>query len=476
MNQSVRQFLCTATAAVISVPATLVLAGCASTRSNAPQATVSPIASAPVEVDAGPVLGSVTQTGARVWVHVADIAKQPGGRTMLTLLVDDPQATDRRGFEAEATVDSGGSAMFRLEGLRPGVETAYRVVSARDGVRLAGGRVRTLPLRVPQSRFAFGASAETDDSTARAWRAIESEHPDALVLLGDAPSIGSTSLATQRERHLAFAQFPAFASLVATTPLYSVWDDRDFGAGKADEPTAGKSNSRRAFMECRPNPSFGEAASGMFTSFRHGEVEVFLLDTRWFAGTEPSKQDPTKKTLLGEQQWRWLENGLSRSKAAFKVVACGMSWNGLVEAGKSEPWAAYPHEFTRFVRLVASTRASGVVLVSGDSRRSRVVRHATAAVAGYDLMEFVTGPLDARTGAETPLRSPATEEGAIACEAVFDKAAPNAFLLLDLDASTVERAALVATFIDADGTRLHTMELSGASLGRRSAPSRPASP
>ena len=461
------------------------LAGCESPERAPPTVDASPLAIVSARIDAGPMIGSVTQTGARVWVHVDGIESLPGGLFPMRLIVEDPTATDQRASDAIASVDSGGSAIFRIEGLRPGTNYSYRIVAARDEAPLSAGRLRTQPTRVPETRVAFGSCADIDPSTARTWKAIEDEHPDALVLLGDTPYIDTTGLAVQRERYLQFAQAAGFASLIAKTPLYSVWDDHDFGANNTDGRLAGKSNSRRAFIENRPNPSYGEGAAGIFTSFRQGEVEVFLLDTRWFARTEPSKQDPTKPTLLGEPQWRWLESGLSKSKAAFKVVACGMVWNGLVTPDKTDCWGRYPHEFDRFVRLLDSTKATGVVLVSGDVHRSRVIRHATTALLGYDLTECVTSPLHGRVIAELDVREqPATgsdsagekstveetknnaKAAGIAATVAFDRGEPNAFLLLDAETPAPGKGTLFARFVNAKGERFHTVQLSLDSLRR----------
>lgn len=200
---------------------------------------------------------------------------------------------------------------------------------------------------------------------------------------------------------------------------------------------------------------------------------MFLLDTRWFAGTEPSKQDPAKPTLLGEPQWRWLESGLARSSATFKVIACGMVWNAFVRPGKTDCWGAYPHEFERFVRLVASTRAAGVVLVSGDVHRSRVVVHRTASVIGYDLTEFVTSPLHDRVHADADVRAKpdgadaaAGAQAPIAAEVTYDRGEPGAFLLLDAETPAPKQGALTARFVNARGERFHSVTLQLSTLHR----------
>ena len=95
-----------------------------------------------------------------------------------------------------------------------------------------------------------------------------------------------------------------------------------------------KQTAAKAFSEYRPNPSVGENEQGIYTKFKSGPVEVFLLDARWFARTEVSKHNGIP-TLLGEQQWAWLEKSLKDSTAPYKVLACGMIFNGCDSPGKN---------------------------------------------------------------------------------------------------------------------------------------------
>ena len=47
----------------------------------------------------------------------------------------------------------------------------------------------------------------------------------------------------------------------------------------------------------------GDGAGGLYTSFRSGPVEVFIVDTRWFAKTEPAPERADLPSLLGEAQF-----------------------------------------------------------------------------------------------------------------------------------------------------------------------------
>lgn len=250
-------------------------------------------------------------------------------------------------------------------------------------------------------RLLFGSCADEDEITASAWRRSLALAPDGFVLLGDTPYIDSTDPAVQRRRYEEFAAFPPFRDLAARTPVMaSVWDDHDFGRNDVDGRLSGKENSRAAFVEARTGGPwqgpYGSDGEGIHSSFRRGPFEVFLLDTRWFARTEQSEHDPEQFSLLGAAQWEWLREGLRASEAPFKVLACGMVWNGAVRPGKTDHWGDYPAEFEGLCRFLGEERITGVLLVGGDIHRPRVIEHDTAGIVGYPLLELISSPMHER--------------------------------------------------------------------------------
>ena len=99
-------------------------------------------------------------------------------------------------------------------------------------------------------------------------------------------------------------------------------------------------------------------------------MEVFLLDTRWFARTEG---EGLSWTLLGKQQWAWLERSLKASDAPFKVLACGMVFNGSVRHGKHDCWGVYASEYVRLRTLIDGMPGRR----AGIGRRALVARTGT---------------------------------------------------------------------------------------------------
>ena len=74
--------------------------------------------------------------------------------------------------------------------------------------------------------------------------------------------------------------------------------------------------------------------------------------------------EDTSATMLGEQQWQWLEQQL-REPAEVRIV--GSSIQLLSEFTGWESWANFPHERTRILSLLDTLNINNLVFVSGDT-------------------------------------------------------------------------------------------------------------
>ncbi len=276
------------------------------------------------------------------------------------------------------------------------------------------------------------------------WDAMGKLAPDLVVMLGDTPYIESTDLAVQRRRYREFYEQPQLAALLRAHPFVGTWDDHDYASNDRFGAVEGRENSRRAFLEYHGPGEWGLDGQGIFTKRRVGAIEVFLLDTRWFADTEPCPFDASKKTLLGAVQLRWLQEGLKASTAPFKVLACGMIWNDAARPGKVDFWGHWAHERDALFAWLGREKIGGVVLVGGDIHRTRVVEHKTKEVVGYDLLELITTPI-----ANTVIESNNAPHPGL----LFDKGVEQAFLSL-----TARPEALTARMIDGSGATMYEIE------------------
>ena len=364
------------------------------------------------------VIGHVDATSARIWVHAPD-------ETTPRLVFEKPADGDPPRVEMSHAGD--GSYHAHVTRLRPRTQYAYEIksTSAASGV---SGTFTTAPSRPGQrTRIAF-ISCINDRRFKRqpALATIAKRKPDALVLLGDTPYIDTTDLARQRSRYRTFWALPDAGPLFPRIPTWATWDDHDFGKNDTDGNLPGKENARRAFVEHHAHASYGNGREGIYTSFRWGPVEVFILDARWWANTGPSPIDPKKKTLLGKDQWDWVRRGLRESQAPFKVLATGMIWNGAVRPLKRDHWLTWRHERDALFSFIGKQEIPGVVLVGGDIHRSRALKHATSDRAGYPLYEFIASPT-----ANTIIEAANVKHPGL----LHDAAERHAFMLMDVTAS-----------------------------------------
>ena len=403
----------------------------------------------------GPFLGHLTSTSAMVWARCSTpgiyrlTARGIGGDLVAT---------------AEAAPENDRCVVWQLTGLQAERRYSYEV-SYQDQPVLRDENAFFVTPPVDDAprvtRLAIGSCARETAESAAVWRRMSALDPHVTVLLGDTPYIDSMALDVQRTRYAEFAAVPDFASLLRNCPLYATWDDHDFGLNDSsdgrflgDGERAGKDNARQAFIEYHANPSYGEGNQGVYTKFRQGGVEVFLLDTRYFAGTEPSPVAVGQPTLLGTRQWEWLQRELQASTAPFKLLASGMVWNGAVRPGKLDCWETYSWEREALFNFIGQERIPGVVLVGGDVHRTRILRYDTTDTAGYPLTELVTSPIH-----ESVIDAANAPHPAL----IHDSGEPHAFLLLTVD-TTVTPATLMAQFQNAAGRELYSMTLSAAEL------------
>jgi alkaline phosphatase D len=410
----------------------------------------------------GPLVGHATTSTARVWARCAE----PGQYELVACGVEDPRA---HCTVATATAANDHCVVWSLSGLVPNAQYTYRIRSRGNTISDgAAQHFNTAPDvdSATITTLAFGSCAREDAGSAGVWEQMERDDPDAVVLLGDTPYIDSTDLDHQRTRYREFAAVPQFERLLQGRSLYATWDDHDFGRNDTNGDLPGKETSRRVFLEYHANPSYGDGTQGIYTRFRWGPVDVFLLDTRYFAAVEPSPFDPEKRSLLGAKQWRWLQSELQASSGPFKILAAGMIWNGAVRPDKTDHWGTYADQWQALLKFLGRERITGVVLVGGDIHRTRVLRHDTIDTVGYRLTELITSPM--HEGIIEAANAPHPN-------LIFDAGMPHSYLLLEADACK-SPAILTARFKNSAGEVFHCERLVESSLrAARAIPPGPAS-
>ena len=233
------------------------------------------------------------------------------------------------------------------------------------------------------THFAFG-SCYKPERPAPALAHLIQHKPQLFLALGDNIYGDTTDLDLFTRKYRSLGRQPEWRELVATCPVIATWDDHDYGADDSGREYPMKSESKSLMLDFfdEPPDTPRRQREGIHTSYLLGpenqRVQLLLLDLRTFRsplkkasntaypGLGPYQPlgDDDEQTLLGEAQWQWLETELLKP-ATFRFIGLstqlGVGFNGY------EAWANLPHERERFFKLLQSTRAEGVILLSGDT-------------------------------------------------------------------------------------------------------------
>lgn len=263
----------------------------------------------------------------------------------------------------------------------------------------------------PLKRIAYGSCADQSRDQP-VWATILADRPDLMIFGGD-NVYASTPPWSEAQLRRAYAQLlekPQFARLLSEVPHMEIWDDHDFGQNDGGASWAEKETAKRHFLDFFQAAPLDPRRSreGLYREQLFGpegqRVQIIMLDGRWFrsdlkptdargaAGKERYLSDSdASKTMLGAEQWAWLEERL-RMPADVRLIVSGVQV--LAEGHGWESWGNFPNEREKLVQLIGSTRANGVVFLSGDRHIGGYYRRARAdRGAPYALTELTSSGL-----------------------------------------------------------------------------------
>lgn len=360
--------------------------------------TRAPTAAAPSGVGApsivlGPMVGHTTSESVRLWVK----ADRPGDLHAV-LTGENGDVEDGR-----VRTDGSGIGVVDVDGLDPDVRYAARF--ELDGFQLPADPpvlFRTFPPAGRPGRYtiALVSCARVPwDSIQPAWRAIEADRPDAVLWLGDngylehADSTNPADYEVPGRIEFRYAEIKSLATmqpLLRHSAHYAIWDDRDYGGSDSNRTNPLREEVTRIFERFWANPSYGadDGVDGIYSSFTLGDVEVFLLDDRFYRDPD-SLPDSPEKTILGAEQKAWLKEDLAASEARLKIVAIGHQV--LADYHAWDTYARFAHERDEILDWIRDRRIDGVVFVDGDRHLTELMR--VEPDGGYPLHEFTSSPV-----------------------------------------------------------------------------------
>ena len=164
------------------------------------------------------------------------------------------------------------------------------------------------------------------------------------------------------------------------------WDDHDYGENDGGSGWEKKDEAQQLALDF-----FGVASDdprrtqeGLYISEVHqtnkGSIKIILLDTRYFR--TPLKKSTIEGrrydswtveeggTMLGEAQWKWLEEELKDDSHDFTVIVSSIQF--LNDGHGWEKWGNIPSEMTKMYGLLSEAKAKNIFILSGDRHMAEV--------------------------------------------------------------------------------------------------------
>ena len=338
----------------------------------------------------GPMLGGVTDSSAQFWLRTADEADI---RIELRPVLVSAGVAKISVGSSRTSSSMDYTTVITVEGLEP--TTQYRYNVWVDDRRIGSTTVfQTQSMREKACSFsiAFGGGAGLTPPNERMWTTISNHQPSALLMLGDNVYIDDPlHILTQRYCYYRRQSQTEWRELVASTPVYAIYDDHDFGTNdcvpgsEVDSPTW-KRQVLEVFKQNRNNLAYGGGKEdpGRWVDFHIGQVHFIVLDGRYY-------RDLKDGSMLGARQKSYLFRTLETSTAKFKILASPVPWSPGVKPGSKDTWDGFAAEREEIFAFIEEKAIDGVILMAADRHRSDL-RQITRS-RGYDLYEVMSSRL-----------------------------------------------------------------------------------
>lgn len=227
------------------------------------------------------------------------------------------------------------------------------------------------------SRIAFGSCSDEDEPQPM-WKYIVENEADLWIWLGDMIYGDSDNPAVLQKKYNEQQANIEYQKLLKNVPVIGIWDDHDYGINDGDKNFSIKRESKELMVDFLNIAEDAEVRKreGAYQSYVIGKdlqkVKIILLDARYFrdelkrnslmGGQRYHKNE--QGDILGDTQWKWLENELTQSDAAIHIIGCGIQV--IPEEHNYEKWANFPNAHERLYDLLNRTKPKRTVLISGD--------------------------------------------------------------------------------------------------------------
>jgi alkaline phosphatase D len=380
----------------------------------------------------GPVMGGVTDSSLRIFLRCASV------QNFIIDLDTDSLFSNPLSFQNTTIAAKDFSAITECSGLQANTTYFYRV---RFGAIIDSnkGYFKTFPLEGSPAHFTFVAGSCQETPNMKVFDVMPTYNPLFMLHMGDYtypsyqlpssyPEDWNSIPVSYRKR---YEEAVMKDKLIPFVPLvYMPDDDDNFGPTRTLHVSTSytgtfpnivnqintspiqpieKTHCLRGYRYFFPGYATVDTTEGHYHSFKVGNAEFFVTDTRSMADpwSEAYSYDTLTNlwsytpspshTILGTNQMNWLLTGLTNSTAQWKFVVTGVPFNpklyDIVQsaliaqgyafniAGQSGTgmrlstsfagyWGGYPDDVNQVIQHVTNQQISGVMVLSGDTHNN----------------------------------------------------------------------------------------------------------
>ena len=261
--------------------------------------------------------------------------------------------------------------------------------------------------------IAFG-SCNKLDKPQNMWGDVAANNPNLWIWLGDIIYADTTDMKVLAGMYKRLKTNPEYKKLRAKAQIIGVYDDHDFGTNDCGKEYCMKNPSKKCLMDFLdvPMKSPVRKREGAYQSYTFGQggqrIKVIVMDTRYFRDKLEEDESPnatrrytpnTTGDMLGDAQWKWLENELKHSTANLTILCSSVQV--LSDQHGFEKWGNFPNCRKRLLSLIATVKPKNLLILSGDRHMAEISKMDLQGLP-YPLYDFTSSGL-------THIRSGTTE-------------------------------------------------------------------
>ncbi|WP_435263608.1 alkaline phosphatase D family protein [Tenacibaculum sp. nBUS_03] len=236
------------------------------------------------------------------------------------------------------------------------------------------------------------------------WQDIISLQPNVWIWGGDNIYADTHNMHKMKKLYNQQKNHFLYKKLIKTTPVLATWDDHDYGKNDGGTEYKKKKESQQLFLDFLDIPinSPRRKQEGIYHSktfnINNNSIKIIVLDSRYFRtgltkgiGSKRFQSNTHDKgSILGTQQWKWLESELKNSNSSFNIIVSSIQI--LSKEHGFEKWGNFPNEVTKLFKLIKTSKAKNIIFLSGDRHISEFSK-TTLKNIPYPIIDFTSSGL-----------------------------------------------------------------------------------